>query len=92
MPHYPAEIEYSDKYNDDSYEYRHVILTKAVTEEMYKVTQWKRLMSEDEWRGVGISPSRGLGALRDPPPKAEHPPLPPPFGHGSALPHGFVLF
>jgi len=27
MPHYPGEIEYSDKYNDDSYEYRHVILT-----------------------------------------------------------------
>ncbi|KAI9549988.1 hypothetical protein GHT06_007516 [Daphnia sinensis] len=23
MPHYPDEIEYSDKYQDDSYEYRH---------------------------------------------------------------------
>ena len=28
MPHYPSEIEYSDKYYDDCYEYRHVILTK----------------------------------------------------------------
>ena len=28
MPHYPDEIEYSDKYFDDYYEYRHVILPK----------------------------------------------------------------
>jgi hypothetical protein len=26
MPHFPDEIEYSDKYADDFYEYRHVIL------------------------------------------------------------------
>lgn len=30
MPHYPDDIEYSDKYFDDYYEYRHVILPKNV--------------------------------------------------------------
>jgi cyclin-dependent kinase regulatory subunit CKS1 len=30
MPHYPSEIEYSDKYNDEWYEYRHVVLPKEV--------------------------------------------------------------
>lgn len=30
MPHYPDEIEYSDKYFDDFYEYRHVILPKNI--------------------------------------------------------------
>ncbi len=30
MPHYPSEIEYSDKYEDDVYEYRHVILTEKI--------------------------------------------------------------
>ena len=30
MPHYPREIEYSDKYEDDTYEYRHVLLPKTV--------------------------------------------------------------
>ena len=26
MPHFPDEIEYSEKYQDDNYEYRHVLL------------------------------------------------------------------
>lgn len=30
MPHFPDEIEYSDKYADDIYEYRHVLLTKQI--------------------------------------------------------------
>ena len=30
MPHYPEDIEYSDKYQDDFYEYRHVILPKHI--------------------------------------------------------------
>ena len=30
MPHYPDEIDYSQKYYDDLYEYRHVILTKTI--------------------------------------------------------------
>ena len=32
MPRYPDQMEYSDKYRDECYEYRHVILTK----EQYK--------------------------------------------------------
>jgi hypothetical protein len=42
MPHYPDEIEYSDKYMDDYYEYRHVLLPKDV----YKRIQKGRLLSE----------------------------------------------
>ena len=30
MPHFPDEIEYSEKYQDDDYEYRHVLLPKNV--------------------------------------------------------------
>ena len=30
MPHYPNDIEYSEKYQDNTYEYRHVILTKEI--------------------------------------------------------------
>ena len=42
MPHYPDEIEYSDKYMDDYYEYRHVILPKDV----YKKIPRGRLLTE----------------------------------------------
>ncbi len=42
MPHYPDEIEYSDKYIDDHYEYRHVILPKDV----YKKLSRNRLLTE----------------------------------------------
>jgi len=59
MPQYPDEIEYSEKYNDDRYEYRHVILPKSVAKDMYKITAGKRLLEEDEWRGLGVTQSRG---------------------------------
>ncbi len=42
MPVYPPEIDYSDKYSDDFYEYRHVILPKEL---MKKLTKGK-LLSE----------------------------------------------
>jgi hypothetical protein len=42
MPHYPDEVEYSDKYMDDYYEYRHVILPKDV----YKRLPRGRLLTE----------------------------------------------
>ena len=42
MPHYPDEIEYSDKYTDDYYEYRHVILPK----DTYKKIPRNRLLTE----------------------------------------------
>jgi cyclin-dependent kinase regulatory subunit CKS1 len=55
MPHYPKEIEYSDKYYDDYYEYRHVILPK----EIFKKLPAKKLLTESEWRSIGLTQSQG---------------------------------
>jgi cyclin-dependent kinase regulatory subunit CKS1 len=49
------KIQYSDKYTDDVYEYRHVILTK----ELARILPKDRLMSEREWRSVGVQQSIG---------------------------------
>ena len=56
MPHYPTEIEYSEKYFDDYYEYRHVILPKEI---MKKIPHGKTTLSEEEWRKLGVNQSRG---------------------------------
>lgn len=50
MPHFPDEIEYSEKYQDDEFEYRHVLLPKAV----YRNMQRGRLLYEEEWRHLGV--------------------------------------
>jgi cyclin-dependent kinase regulatory subunit CKS1 len=50
MPHFPDETEYSDKYSDDFYEYRHVLLTRNI----YKRIPRDRLLSEQEWRAIGV--------------------------------------
>ena len=42
MPHYPDEIDYSDKYCDEFYEYRHVHLPK----EIYKKIPRSKLLIE----------------------------------------------
>ena len=55
MPHYPREIEYSEKYFDEYYEYRHVLLPK----ETFKKIPAKRLLTESEWRSIGIQQSKG---------------------------------
>lgn len=55
MPHYPDDIEYSDKYTDELYEYRHVILPK----EIYKKITKGKLLEENEWRSLGVQQSRG---------------------------------
>ena len=55
MPHFPDTIEYSDKYHDEVYEYRHVLLPKDVYGKMPK----GRLLSESEWRGLGVTMSLG---------------------------------
>jgi len=55
MPHFPDVIEYSEKYEDDTYEYRHVILPK----EIYKRLPKGKLLSDGEWRALGIQQSRG---------------------------------
>lgn len=48
-------IYYSDKYTDDEYEYRHVMLPK----ELAKIMPHDHLMSEAEWRSYGVQQSRG---------------------------------
>ncbi|KAL0278395.1 UNVERIFIED_CONTAM: hypothetical protein PYX00_000226 [Menopon gallinae] len=48
------ELYYSAKYCDDEYEYRHVCVPK----EMVKLIPM-HLMSEEEWREIGIQQSEG---------------------------------
>ncbi|CAJ1349254.1 unnamed protein product, partial [Effrenium voratum] len=56
----PEDIEYSEKYSDDRYEYRHVILHKAAAKEVWKLTDgMKKCLEETQWRGVGVTQSRG---------------------------------
>lgn len=52
-------IEYSDYYYDGDglYQYRHVVLPREMIESM-KINTLK-LMSEREWRSLGIQQSRG---------------------------------
>ena len=49
------DIEYSDKYMDDDFEYRHVTLPQSLKSKL----PTDRLMSEREWRGIGVQQSRG---------------------------------
>ncbi|KAF7282440.1 cyclin-dependent kinases regulatory subunit 1-like isoform X1 [Rhynchophorus ferrugineus] len=50
----PAEnIQYSEKYQDDHYEYRHVILPPDVA----KLVPRPHLMTETEWRNLGVQQS-----------------------------------
>lgn len=56
MPNDAAHrIEYSEKYFDDRYEYRHVILPKEIAKDLSK----DKLLEEDEWRRLGVQQSRG---------------------------------
>jgi len=49
------QIYYSDKYYDDEFEYRHVILPK----ELSKMVPKGKLMTEEECRRIGIQQSDG---------------------------------
>ncbi|TFK54659.1 CKS-domain-containing protein [Heliocybe sulcata] len=59
------KIHYSDRYSDDEYEYRHVILPKPFLRYLPKEYFNKddsgtlRLLNEEEWRGIGIQQSLG---------------------------------
>lgn len=48
-------IYYSDKYFDGDYEYRHVMLPKEIA----KMVPKTHLMSETEWRSLGVQQSQG---------------------------------
>lgn len=54
QPKPQPNIFYSNKYYDDNYEYRHVMLPKEMVKSLPK-----RLLTEDEWRGIGVQQSRG---------------------------------
>ncbi|KAI8124626.1 Cyclin-dependent kinases regulatory subunit [Lucilia cuprina] len=52
----PADqIQYSEKYFDAVYEYRHVILPPDLT----KMVPKSHLMTETEWRNLGVQQSPG---------------------------------
>jgi len=50
------DIEYSKKYSDSLYEYRHVILPKEVAK---RLQDPPKLLSETEWRALGVQQSLG---------------------------------
>jgi hypothetical protein len=61
-----SSIVYSDKYTDDEYEYRHVSLPRELAQIIPKnywdpksETAVLRLLTEDEWRAIGIQQSLG---------------------------------
>ncbi|KAK0149568.1 Cyclin-dependent kinases regulatory subunit 1 [Merluccius polli] len=49
------QIFYSDKYTDEEFEYRHVMLPKQLS----KLVPTSHLMTEEEWRGLGVQQSQG---------------------------------
>lgn len=49
------QIQYSEKYEDDTNEYRHVILPPSIATQLPK----GKLLSETEWRALGVQQSRG---------------------------------
>jgi cyclin-dependent kinase regulatory subunit CKS1 len=48
-------ITYSDRYADDQYEFRHVILPETIS----KIIPKTHLLTETEWRNIGIQQSPG---------------------------------
>ncbi|KAL6776081.1 CKS1A [Auxenochlorella protothecoides x Auxenochlorella symbiontica] len=48
-------INYSERYYDDVYEYRHVVLPPEIATRLPK----DRLLHEHEWRSLGVQQSRG---------------------------------
>ena len=76
-----GEIEYSEKYEDDVFEYRHVILPREVAKKLPKPM---RILTEQEWRQLGVTQSRGWYTAPHPiqptphTAHAEHVPRPPP--------------
>ncbi|NXL90495.1 CKS2 protein, partial [Alectura lathami] len=50
-----SEIYYSEKYFDEQYEYRHVVLPRELLKQMPKT----HLLSEEEWRSLGVQQSLG---------------------------------
>ena len=49
--------EYSERFTDDTFEYRYVVLPRDRLPELRSKPD--PLLSEEEWRGMGIQQSRG---------------------------------
>ncbi|XP_034836092.1 cyclin-dependent kinases regulatory subunit 1 [Maniola hyperantus] len=49
------QIQYSERYTDDIYEYRHVILPPDIA----RLVPKSHLMTETEWRNLGVQQSPG---------------------------------
>ncbi|KAL5020568.1 hypothetical protein ScPMuIL_003460 [Solemya velum] len=49
------QISYSEKYYDEKFEYRHVILPPDIA----KLVPKNHLMTETEWRNLGVQQSPG---------------------------------
>ncbi|KNB42891.1 cyclin-dependent kinase [Blastocystis sp. subtype 4] len=58
---YGSQIDYSDKYYDEQYEYRRTLRFSHVTlpKELSKQIPSGQLLSEKEWRSLGIQMSLG---------------------------------
>ena len=59
-PHTPFDLPSpprSERYYDDVYEYRHVVLPQDIAKRLPK----DKLLSEPEWRALGVQQSRGWG-------------------------------
>jgi cyclin-dependent kinase regulatory subunit CKS1 len=56
---YVDKIHYSDRYSDDEFEYRHVMLPRDYYNNYIPDGFKNRLLSEDEWRKIGIQQSPG---------------------------------
>ncbi|KZS90043.1 cyclin-dependent kinase regulatory subunit [Sistotremastrum niveocremeum HHB9708] len=62
---FAEKIHYSERYSDDEFEYRHVIVPKPLLKLLPKQffsndgSGCLRLLSEQEWRAMGISQSLG---------------------------------
>lgn len=52
-------IRYSDRYQDGQFEYRHVIVPQELYVRYVGSEFRNRLLSEDEWRAIGIRQSPG---------------------------------
>ncbi|XP_046853737.1 cyclin-dependent kinases regulatory subunit-like [Xenia sp. Carnegie-2017] len=51
----PLSVCYSEKYRDENFEYRHVILPTRIV----PLVPTEHLMTETEWRNLGIHQSPG---------------------------------
>lgn len=62
LPQFDCDrIQYSDRYHDEVYEYRHVMLPHEPRDRhlLKRLNRLNRLLSEDEWRYMGLQMSPG---------------------------------